>query len=808
MKTVTRQTDWTYLAREAFLLLACAYVILLGGGFSALVDFRLQAASTILAIVVFGIWLVVRLRAKSKLTASGIDWAILLFLASQFIAVASSEDPRRSLPHAILWLVYVLVFYLTLDLLRRGWPKELFAKCLLIAVAMVLAFSAVELAQLYSAWRANTAGLEFFPSFQQRLSAILGDPNLLAALANLVLPLALAAFLTAKNRILQIALAFYMGLNLLILYFTDSRGGLLGMGTAVGSFLLLWIILVSKSGKVQVRRWAHWLWQRKVLLLVLVTAVLLAVGYVGWRFLSFEGSATHARVANARDIYWQAGINAFTEDPVTGAGPGMYPIYLMKIWSTPPARPYLHAHGLPFHAAAESGILGLAGHAVLLFALVRRAWGAWRHMDPNARGWWVAAAAGLLGLTAHSVVDVFYPFPAVGVIEFVFWAFLIYPGKQGEKPNGLNPWLIAVPGLLAAAFTLYCLNAYWHADMAVTAGSRGDWQTAAAEMQTAAEVDPGMAFYWLQAGYAYGRLAETDPQFVDEAIAAYQKGIEIEPEYALSRANLGAMLWAAGYESEALHQMRIATSVAPESWILFLNEGTLEEELEQTTDAMSSYTQSLGFNPQISGSNFWDASELRQEALQTAMVSALLNEPGGDAASLVSAAREEIAQTNFDSAQRLLGEAFLLNDQYVRLYVGLAEMAKANGDLALGEQYVRAALGILSVNNQPKVEALLVGAEISLASNDREEALQRFETAFNAIFAETSYGWGSSGWSPYAWFVFQRRAFPEDLLPQLERADITTDLAARLLPLADLYEEMGEQQKAEEVRQALASYLP
>lgn len=803
----SKATDWVYLAREGFLLLACAYVIILGGGFSGLVDFRLQAFSTFLAILVLGAWLIIRLLAKSRLPASGVDRAILLFLLSQFVAVVLSEDPRRSLPHAVVWLAYVFVFCFVVDLLRRDWPQELFFKSMMIVGAIILVFAVIDLALIYNRWRSLAAGLEFAPSFQQRLSTILGDPNLLAALSNLLFPLSMANLLIAKSKAVRLGMSFYLITSLMVLYFTDSRGGLLGIGAAVGTFLLLWVLIVSESARAQVWKGATWIWQRKVLLLVLIVALFSAIGFISWRFLSFEGSTTHGRVVDARDIYWQAATDALKADPVSGAGPGMYPIYLMKIWSTPPARPYLHAHSFPFQVAAESGLLGLAALAILVFAIARRASTCWRGLDASARARWAAAVAGLVGLAAHSLVDDFFPFPAVGLTAFVYLAFVLRPTPPKEKVAKFSPWLLAAPGLAAATFAIYGLNAYWHADKAVILGSEGNWGAAAAEMQTAANADPGVGLYWLQTGYAYGRLAEADPEFMDEAIGSYEKGIQIEPEYALNRANLASLLWSASYQQEALHQMRIATSMAPGAWLLLINQGVYEEQMELGADSMASYGLALNFRPEIVGAEFWKQSELRARAAQIATETAIQDDPGSGAA-LVAAAREKVRTSEFAAARSLLAEAHSKNDQDIRLYVGLGELALATGDLDLAEQYMQAALWIQVTNNQAKVEAVLLGAEISLASGDREEALRRFELAYLAILADTSYGWGSYGWSPYAWFVFQRRAFPEDLLPQLERADISTTIAARLLPLVDLYEEMGETQKAQEVLAALSPYLP
>jgi tetratricopeptide (TPR) repeat protein len=339
-------------------------------------------------------------------------------------------------------------------------------------------------------------------------------------------------------------------------------------------------------------------------------------------------------------------------------------------------------------------------------------------------------------------------------------------------------------------------------------GNQGNWEQAANEIQTAARADPGFAWYWLQSGYAFGRAARTNPILIEEGISAYERGIAIEPEYSLSRANLASLLWTRGFQEEALRQMRIATSLAPESWLLLVNEGVFEEELSLSSDAMSSYSLAINFRPDLVRSNFWSESELRNGATQIATETTVLDDPRKEAAALVEAARLKTETSEFDSARLLLEQAHELFDQNVSLYTVLGELAFEEGDLETAEKYVQMALWTQATSNEAKVEAVLLGAEISLARGDHVEALSRYEIAYKAILAETSYGWGSSGWPPYAWFVFQSESFDEDLLPQLERADISIQTATRLLRLVELYEEVGESEKASEVRLALQPYLP
>ncbi|MGH2582054.1 MAG: O-antigen ligase family protein [Anaerolineales bacterium] len=803
------QSQFTYLSREALLLFLSAYVILIAGGFGAMVDFRRQLFSAVLAVVVLGGWLLIRLSKREPIHGSGIDWAVAAFLGSQLIAVLFSEDVRRSLPHAGLWLVYFLAFYFSFDTLRRGWPEELYVKCLLIAGAVLLVFSSADLVRLLSEWRRLTVGLEFVPRFEHRLGTILGDPNLLASFTNLLVPLAIASYLLNSNKVARVALAAYVGISLVILFFTDSRGGLLGLAAAITVLSTLWVIIVSKQARMQTRRWAEWIWRRKALLIVGIVLVMTFIGFAAWKLLSFQGSTTHAPVAEARDIFWQAATNALRSDPLTGAGPGMYPNYLMKIWSTPPARPYLHAHSFPFQMAAESGLLGLAAGALLLIMIFFQAREGWRRLSMQEQGIRAAALSSLVGLGAHSLVDNFFPFPAVGLTTMILLAISFSPVRAKKNSGSLTPWALAIPGLALVAFSFYTLRAFFYADKAVSLTEIGDWQAIAETMSTAASHDPDFGFYWLQAGYAYGRVAESDPQFLDEAIAAYQHGIELEPQYALNHANLSALLWADSQVDLSLGEMPSATDLAPDSWLLWLNRGVIEEAAGDLSAASDSYKRAINLRPEILGAAFWYTTDLRDgTAIRNADSTATEIDPRNRAIAAAEEARELVQVGQFDAAESLFEEAYQLNDQEVALYLGLAERALALHDLGTAEQYAQLALWVPTTSNQVKAEVILLAAEISLANGDKLEALRRYQIAYDAIFANTSYGWASAGWSPYAWFVWQRPAFPEDLLPMWVRADITTEIADRLMQLAELYEKQGELESAIELRERLQIYFP
>src|SRR3972149_2179016 len=205
--------------------------------------------------------------------------------------------------------------------------------------------------------------------------------------------------------------------------------------------------------------------------------------------------------------------------------------------------------------------------------------------------------------------------------------------------------------------------------------------------------------------------------------------------------------------------MRIATRLAPNAWLFWLNQGLYEESLGDDEDRLDSYQQSLALKPDIAGAQFWTESELRQASLEELVAAP----PGGteraQASVAAKAGRESIIAGDLASARRLLSQAYKLNDQEVGVYIGLAELGLWEGDFDLVVQYVHAALLIQVTIDQAKTEGVLVAAQSDLAAEDTPLALHRYEIAYNAILTDASYGWGSVGWSPYAWFVFQRRAF-------------------------------------------------
>ena len=101
------------------------------------------------------------------------------------------------------------------------------------------------------------------------------------------------------------------------------------------------------------------------------------------------------------------------------------------------------------------------------------------------------------------------------------------------------------------------------------------------------------------------------------------------------------------------------------------------------------------------------------------------------------------------------------------------------------------------------IEILINLAEVNLMRGNKTEARDIYQGAFEALTDTTINGWGSRGFAPYPWFVFQRRGLPIDMVPQLPRPDLIPEMMERFAPLIELYRENGDFQKASEIENYL-----
>ena len=183
------------------------------------------------------------------------------------------------------------------------------------------------------------------------------NPNDLALMLNLVLPLCVALFLSSERAAVRALLLGIMGLHVAGVVMTFSRAGFLSLGAGV-------LVYLGKLG----RRGA-WLPIAAVLLFVFLALPLLPSGYEDrLATISDVGSdPTNSAQSRWRDLV--AAASFFIDHPIVGAGAGMDILALNDVRGSR----WVSVHNAYLEYAVDLGLPGLSLFVLLLWTTLRAA---------------------------------------------------------------------------------------------------------------------------------------------------------------------------------------------------------------------------------------------------------------------------------------------------------------------------------------------------------------------------------------------------------------------------------------------------
>lgn len=818
-ESTTRFGDFLKQAIAVFLL---AYLIIAGGTLNGLVRFPLHVVSHVVVFLVLCIWLGGALWRRRRIEATGLELTILVVVAAWVLATLLSEDLRRSLGWLGLMSTYVLFFYLVHDISRHGWPATLLTKSLLIVGGIVIAWGVVEILSWYLTWLSQSGG-RLIPTQPLRLYTLLGDANMLSGFLNLLLPLAVIRLVTTRNSFSRLILLGWLAGNLLVQFFTSSRGGWLGTIVVIVSLVVFvtgafggWRARVVLWWKARSRpRWMLAL----VVGLALVAAA--AIAYLAWHQVQHP---THTGILETRSFFWECAWAAFLSSPWYGTGPFTYSTQFIKCKPFL-VKPYPHAHSLPMTTLAEGGVLGMLSLLALTVGLIRRLWQTWRWASFEQRLFMSGGLASLAGFGVHGLVDNHVLVPTIGMTAVGIAALTLSGGTQDrvdrhEVERGVSVAWFVVPAILLIAGSAWSDLAYYPFWRGVHLANRGDWSAAAPWFDIAAERDDRMAFYHLQQGYAWGVLADGEDsesdagqqQALEKAIAAYERGVTLEPYYSLNHANLSALYWQAGDHEQAVDEMEQAIALTPGVVPYHLSLAHYSEELGLRDVAVAQYHEVLQKRSDLSGAgHFWNSTPTRSAALaewESEHTPRPLPESPTNYREYLRLGWDAFDQGDWKSAEDAFLEARSMSPLNLEVYEGLARANIALGDYIRAETFLRRGLNIFTEDVGDKLDLMLTYGRVAHLQGRHKDAVKRYETALGMVEHPTIYGRGTIGWSPYGWFVFQRESIAPDMLPQLGRLEVTDVVAERLMELAGLYEELGQPDKAAQTYHRILSMVP
>jgi len=742
------------------------------------------------------------------------------------VSTVLSIDRRLSVESLAQLVLYVLLYYRITDSLRHGWPVRSYLKTLLMASTVVLVFSFMEMACWYF-------GIPLFSDFEQgwwgiggwqsplpptihRLRYTLTNAGIVAAYLEFSISLALGVLFAVRSRWTQGNVVAWLVAAVTCLALSRTRGGLLGLSGALLTFAVL--LALSARGE---KRLPAWLWLVGGAGGLLLVGAALALGPETWQELIRQ-----AGTVGVRFNLWRYAARMIADHPLLGQGPGTFGLaYLQYHDPTVGFSDFLATpHNTALHVTTDTGLVGLAAPLWLAASMAVACWRAWGQAPSRDRPLLAGCIAALVSFLIHGITDSFLSTPLIVFYLIVVAAFISgwagdYVQQARERRSGL---VLATVGLLFVVLIFAWINtAHFFFDRGVRAGNAGHWSLAAANMERALALDPGMALYEFQAGLAYSHLALRESDSLGQAIAHYRRGLDRVPHHAASRANLAALLRAAGDPHTAIAEFQQALEREPDNLYYHLNLGLACEEAEDRECAIGEYARVLSADPALAGSGFWQKTESRRQEWSTIVTTAQAGSDdlwqcqlayfSGDLARAEAACRQAVARHSqsaeavtwlgrvlldrgqTDEALSWLNRAVELSPTDGRIHVQRGRALLGQGQVEAAEADLRRALFF---GGDQSAHRYL--ARIALQRGDVETAMREYRRAFPARYTFTAY----------EIVVYNRQGIADNVVPQfhiIRPSGLVADLYREFL---DVCQSIGALDQARLVYDYLLTYDP
>jgi|GEM_PF-2194308 len=718
---------WLTVLKNISLYFAIAYLLLVGGQYYGLVVYQINFLSTVLMIGGAIIWIGYRIRSGTGFAQTPFDIAIWIGLAASAVSAFFSIDLSRSAGALFLGMVWAGVYWITADGLSEGLSRRTLGRAIYLSGAVIAVVAFVQVIFFWRDWL--TLGL--LPQASFRVAA----PNPTAAFLNFIWTLWLAELIESKRWWQRIILIVMLILSGIVMLYTSSRGGWLGMASGAFVFVLIY--------RHSLFNLARAIYSRPILRIVIALSAVVAVVVVSAIAIRQWSHATHApTIASSREEFWPPAWEAFLRSPISGTGLFTYSSTYLASLSVPPRGIFNQAHGLVFNLLSETGLIGLGAAILALIVLVKNVGqvanlpntaphvGQVANLSDTESHWRAAALASLGGTFAHSFVETTYVNPPVMALIAIACAMVMPISSRGWR-NG-----IILIGICVCA--LWGVWAYQPLHEGVELGNEGKWKEAAALLDEAIKRDPFSTWTKLQSGYASHRSGS-----YTRAIDLYREALEREPSYSFNWANLAAAQWANGDRDGAKASLTRARSLAPDS----IHFQTVESKWAGTPSPLIKQDEvEERIVLVITGKLLVDELTKDRERLAASLESREIV-----FSQVIQLAEIEIAQKNLPRADYLLKYATAMRgDSVITLEFAYGDLDAARGDLRSAALHYARAWELYSLQD------------------------------------DTSYGW----------LIFVREGFRENIAPELAVMPLPRYMIIRLQTLSMWYRTLGEEELA------------
>lgn len=368
-------------------------------------------------------WVLLTLSDEAETGLTPIHLLLLLYWGIATVATALSPVKTAAFSGWLKLTLYLVLFALSARILRspriRSWLITLY-----LHVALLVSTYGVrqrfDKVEALATWSDPTSPL----ADTTRVYSYLGNPNLLAGYLVPAVVLSLMAVFAWQRRIPKaLALTMFV-VNSACLYYTDSRGGWIGVIVALGALVFL---LRYWWSEYLPQFWRSWLLPiivggfASLLLLVMLFVEPLRLRV----FSIFAGREDSSN--NFRINVWAAVVDMIRDRPILGIGPGntafnkIYPLYQRPKYTA------LSAYSIFLEVGVETGLVGITCFLWFLVVTFNQGWIQLRRLREigSYQGFWlIGAIATLLGMLAHGAVDTVWYRPEVNTLWWLMVALV------------------------------------------------------------------------------------------------------------------------------------------------------------------------------------------------------------------------------------------------------------------------------------------------------------------------------------------------------------------------------------------------
>ncbi|MEK7067206.1 MAG: O-antigen ligase family protein [Patescibacteria group bacterium] len=321
------------------------------------------------------LWIgLVFLNKEYRPTLSRVMQAVLIFVGVVFLADLLGASFYRSFwsnyerMEGFLMIAHMVAFFIITATVFRLKEWKIFAHLTVFASLGVSSYALLQ-------------RLGYFVSLQggNRVDGTIGNPTYLAAYLMLSITIALVLFFNTEKRWLKHLYSAGIIFELLIIYFSATRGAVLGV---ISGFVLFGVLFLWLS-----RNDNRYAFRKRSAIGVLVAALVIPLFFWSIRGTEFVKSSPalyrltsvsfSSQTIESRFLIWSMALEGIKERPVLGWGQENFNLvfneyYKTRLWQQEPW--FDRAHSSVFDWLSNAGVLGLVSYLSLFVSALYALW--------------------------------------------------------------------------------------------------------------------------------------------------------------------------------------------------------------------------------------------------------------------------------------------------------------------------------------------------------------------------------------------------------------------------------------------------